>query len=648
MTNSLLWSPKNNKNNLTNFTNQNSHFFNKKYYSLHEWSIKDKEKFWSQVWDFTKIKGIKKEPIIENEEDFINSTFFKNSTLNFTENLLSKNSNQEAIVFISEQNFERRITWKNLVTQVNQFSKYLESLNIKKGDRVAGLLPNIPESIISFLGTAKIGAIWSSCSADFGPKAIIDRFKQIEPKVLIISDEYFYNNKQIKTLNKIDEVLKEIPSIIKIVIVPYNHRKKSKYNESFSFILWNEILNRVYHKKKNIYIQYEFNIPLYILFSSGTTGIPKCIVHGAGGSLIQHKKEQQLHCDIHEGDKVFYFTTCGWMMWNWLISCLASKATIYLYDGSPFYPCTNTLFNIIENEKITFFGTGAKYLDHLKKNKINIKNKYKLDNLRMIASTGSPLVHETFDYVYNKVKKNIHLASISGGTDIVSCFVLGDPNIPVYSGEIQAKGLGMDVDVFDKKGTPVKETKGELVCKSPFPSKPIFFWKDKNNKNYFNTYFNKYNNIWHHGDYAEITKNKGFIIHGRSDATLNSGGIRIGTSELYRVIENIDQINECLATEYITKNDTKVVLFVKMQNKNKFNDNLKIKIKKQIKHLLSPKHIPAEIFCINDIPKTKSGKIVELMVKKIINKEKIKNLSSLMNPECIKEYERIAENLNFI
>ena len=643
MTSGLLWSPTHKKNKLQEYQKKISDKLEiNSYASLHKWSVENKALFWSTIWDYTKIKGIKKDPIIKNENDFINSKFFDNSKLNFSENLIQKKDDSESIVFFSEQGQRRSISWRQLNKQVNKIAYYYISKGLKKGDRVAAILPNIPESVICFLACAKIGAIWSSCSSDFGTKAILDRFKQIEPKILIVSDLYFYNNKEINTLEKVDELLLELPNVIEVVIASYEGRGK-KYNLKYPYRTFKNLIDKEFELKE--FKKFDFNIPLYILFSSGTTGVPKCIVHGAGGSLIQHKKEHQLHCNINEGDKVFYFTTCGWMMWNWLVSALSSKATIYLYDGSPFYPHNEYLFEIIEKEQITFFGTGAKYLDHLKQNDLNIKKKYNLKKLNTIASTGSPLIYETYKYVYEYIKKNIHLASISGGTDIVSCFVLGNPMQSVHAGEIQCKGLGMDVDIFDEYGNSLILKKGELVCKSPFPSKPIYFYNDRNNQKYFNAYFSKYKNIWHHGDYASTTKENGYIIHGRSDATLNSGGVRIGTSEIYRVVENIQNVQECLATELINKNDTEIILFIKTNNSILDDSLIKI-IKNKIKNQLSPKHIPKKIISVSDIPKTKSGKIVEIMVKKIINSEKIDNANSLINENCLDEYYEIANKLN--
>ena len=643
MSGKLLWSPSTSKNNIDNFIEFSN--LTKKIYTyqdLHKWSVKKKDIFWDKFWQFSNIIGEKKGDIFKDSKNFIDTKFFEKSSLNYTENCLQNYNQNDAIIFYNEQRDSRRVSWKQLQSNVFKISYYLKNKNINKLDRVAAVLPNIPQTVEAFLACSQIGAIWSSCSSDFGPQAIIDRFKQISPKILIITDHYFYNNKKIDTLKNIKLIISKIPSIENVVIIPF--KKNNISIKDFKYTNWNTILES--KKTYEVFEKFNFNHPLYILFSSGTTGVPKCIVHGAGGSLIQHKKEHQLHLDINKNDKIFYFTTCGWMMWNWLVSCLASKASIVLYDGSPFIPHNDYLFEIAEKEGITFFGTGAKYIDYLKQNKIIIKHKYKLSKLKTIASTGSPLVHESFNYVYENIKNDIHLASISGGTDIVSCFVTGNSKMSVYSGEIQCAALGMDIDIYDEEGNSIQQKKGELVCKTPFPSKPIYFWDDENNIKYLEAYFNKYKNIWHHGDYCEKTKNNGYIIYGRSDATLNAGGVRFGTAELYRVVDNIDNIIESVAVEHNLSTDTEVILFLRLDLNYKLNEEFIKLIKLEIKYNLSPKHVPSKIFQVLDIPKTKSGKIVELAIKNIINGFKIKNKSVLANPDCLKEYQNIYNNLS--
>ena len=519
----------------------------------------------------------------------------------------------------------------------------MKSSGIKKGDRVAAYLPNIPETVIAYISTSVLGAIWSSCSPDFGTLGVIDRFSQITPKILFIGDKYFYNGKRINILERLSEILNKIPSIKKVIIVPYPGTEVEKNNEfKIETYNWNELIN-LKSKNKIKYVLSNFNDPLAILYSSGTTGKPKCICHGTGGVLLQHNKELQIHSNVRDNDCVFYFTTCGWMMWNWLVGALASGATILLFDGFPMYKKDDLLFEIASEEKVTLFGISAKYIDALNNNGVVPKNNHDLSKLKTICSTGSPLSEDGFRYIYDKIKKDVHLSSISGGTDIVSCFVLGNLFQPVYAGEIQNKGLGMDVDIFDEKGFSIQNIKGELVCKKPFPSMPIKFWNDEGDKKYKAAYFEKYKNVWHHGDFAKITNNGGFIIFGRSDTTLNPGGVRLGTAEIYSEVEKFKEIQESIVIGQTWKNDIRIILFVVLNKGYNLTDKIKDKIKKTIRTNASPRHVPSKIISILEIPKTKNGKLVELAVKQSVEGETIKNLEALANPDSLKQFKNIKE-----
>ncbi|HUK05953.1 MAG TPA: acetoacetate--CoA ligase [Burkholderiales bacterium] len=603
--------------------------------ALHAWSVEKCEDFWTLVWDFSKVRGDPGLRRLINRDRMPGASFFPEGRLNFAENLLRERDATPAIVFWGEDRVKRHYSRRELHDLVSRLQQALAAAGVGKGDRVAGYLPNLPESVAAMLATASLGAIWSSCSPDFGVQGVLDRFGQIEPKVLFCADGYLYGGKEFDSQDKVAEILAKLPSVRQCVVLPYVNAETRVGISLRDFL-------KPYEAGKTAFEPVEFNHPLYILYSSGTTGVPKCIVHGTGGTLLQHLKEHLLHSDVRPGDRVFYFTTLGWMMWNWLVSGLAAGATLLLYDGSPFVGRGRILFDFADAEGMTHFGTSAKFIDSIAKVKLKPAQTHRLEKLRAVLSTGSPLVAEGFDYVYANLKRDVCLSSISGGTDIVSCFVLGNPMGPVWRGEIQAKGLGMAVDVFDERGVATTD-KGELVCTRPFPSMPVGFWGDADGSRYRAAYFERYPNVWRHGDWCELTAHGGVIIYGRSDAVLNPGGVRIGTAEIYRQVEQLDEVVESLVIGQDWEGDVRVVLFVKLREGLELSDEIVNRIRARIRDNTTPRHVPAKVLQVADIPRTKSGKIVELAVRDVVHGRQPKNLEALANPEALEHFAHRAE-----
>ncbi|MET3596354.1 acetoacetyl-CoA synthetase [Mesorhizobium shonense] len=612
------------------------------YAELHRWSIDDREAFWSLVWDFCGLVGDKGERALIDGEKMPGAAFFPDAKLNFAENLLKKTGGGLAIVFRGEDKVEHRLSWNELHALTSRLQQLFLSLGVGEGDRIAAMMPNMPETVAAMLAAASIGAVWSSCSPDFGEQGVLDRFGQIEPVVFIAPDGYWYNGKAIEVADKVRVVAEKLTTVRKVLIVDYLGTSSDVAATIDKAAALEEALSP-FAAKPLAFERLRFSHPLYILFSSGTTGIPKCIVHSAGGTLIQHVKEHRLHAGLLDGDRFFYFTTCGWMMWNWLVSGLASGATLLLYDGSPFYPDGNTLFDFADAEEMTHFGTSAKFIDSVRKAGLRPIKSHDLESVRTISSTGSPLSPEDFRFVYDGIKEDVHLASVSGGTDIVSCFVLGVPIEPVWTGEIQGPGLGLAVDVWDDDGRPIRREKGELVCTKAFPSMPIGFWNDPEGKKYHAAYFERFDNIWCHGDFAEWTAHGGMIIHGRSDATLNPGGVRIGTAEIYNQVEQMPEILEALCIGQDFDNDVRVVLFVRLAAGVRLDEDLEKRIRARIRTGASPRHVPAKIVAVTDIPRTKSGKITELAVRDVVHGRAIKNMEALANPEALELFRNLPQ-----
>ena len=646
--NRVLWSPSEdqiNNSQMMNFINYVNKVHRLKinhYSNLYKWSIEHIDLFWNSFRQYSEIK-FSNEPFetIDNINFMPGATWFNGAKLNFADNLLKYRNNQIALRFFGEDKVFKEISYNELYEQTSKIASYLISIGIKSGDKVVGYIPNLPETVICMLATTSLGAIWSSCSPDFGVSGVLDRFKQIEPKLLIISDGYFYKGKSIYYSDKVNKVVEDLPSLDNVIEINYINSENNYQFEVTNYFL----LQKKYLLHDMEFSQLPFNHPLYIMYSSGTTGKPKSIVHSTGGTLLQHLKELMLHVDLKQNDNLFYYTTCGWMMWNWLVSGLAIGATINLFDGNPFYPTNDYLLKLANQYSFNIFGTSAKYISTLEKLKVSPKSIGKFLNLKSILSTGSPLMDENYDFVYNHWKNNVQLSSISGGTDIISCFVLGNPILPVRKGELQCRGLGMAVESFNSNGASVINEQGELVCTKPFPSMPIYFWNDKGNEKYLNAYFNQFENCWTHGDFIEINSHGGVKILGRSDATLNPGGVRIGTAEIYRVVENLIEVDDSLIIGQTVNNNQRIILFIKLNQNKKLDDKMKMKIKQRIKQNCSPRHIPEIILEVKEIPYTINGKKVEIAVKNIIEGIKVKNKDALLNPNSLDQFVSIPELL---
>ena len=616
------------------------------YAELHRWSVTEPAQFWQSVWSFCGVIGDAGDrPALVDGQRMPGAHWFPQARLNYAENLLRRRDRSPAIVFWGEDRLKSTVTCAELYSEVSRLAQALREAGVKPGDRVAGYMPNVPGTVIAMLATASLGAVWSSCSPDFGVQGVLDRFGQIAPRVLFAADGYFYNGKTVDVLPRLAEIAEQLPSVEKIIVVPYTQPRPRIAHISRAVNVHD--LMAPYRPREIAFERFPFDHPLYILYSSGTTGVPKCIVHGAGGTLLQHLKEHQLHVDLKPGARLFYFTTCGWMMWNWLATALASRATVVLYDGSPFVAGGRILFDYADAARMTVFGTSAKFIDSVAKAGLRPRLSHRLSALKALLSTGSPLVPEGFDYVYREVKGDLHLASISGGTDIISCFVLGNPTAPVWRGEIQCPGLGMKVEVFDDAGRPVRGEKGELVCTTPFPSMPVGFWNDPDGAKYRAAYFEKYPGVWCHGDYIERTAHDGFVIYGRSDAVLNPGGVRIGTAEIYRQVESLQEVVESLVVGQDwppdRPTDVRVVLFVRLRDGLRLDEALAEKIRRTVRANATPRHVPARIVQVPDIPRTRSGKIVELAVRNVVHGRPVKNLEALANPEALAHYKDRAE-----